>query len=381
MIKQSIIEALKVISQKFKNRKIKWVLVGSVSLALQRVKISPKDIDILADKDSAFKMNKILKEYEVKPVKFGRLKIKGREFFKSYFGEFKINGVKVEIMGNLKEKSGKKWLSLSKRLSSPKIIEIQQGVKLPVSPLEDQLKSYSRLGRKKDLIRVQKIKEALKRQNISKLTKLGWDKTFKEKGKVFIKPEKEIPKVAKFFKKAGVKKILDLGCGSGRHLVYFAKRNFDIYGIDIAKEGLKIAKEWLEREKLKVNLKIGDMHKRLPYKDNFFDAVISIRVLNHGKIGEIRKTIREIKRILKSKGLIFVTVHKHLPKKKIPKDKLYGIKYIAPRTFVLLGGPEKGMIHYRFNAKTLKKEFKDFQILDFQISPKSYYCLLAKLKK
>jgi hypothetical protein len=39
-------------------------------------------------------------------------------------------------------------------------------MRLPVSPLEEQLKSYSRLGRKKDLIKVQKIKKVLKQQNI-----------------------------------------------------------------------------------------------------------------------------------------------------------------------------------------------------------------------
>lgn len=60
MINQKIIEALKIINQKLKNRRIKWVLVGSVSLALQGVKISPKDIDILTNKKDVFKINKLL---------------------------------------------------------------------------------------------------------------------------------------------------------------------------------------------------------------------------------------------------------------------------------------------------------------------------------
>lgn len=158
---KKIIEALKVIYRKLKDKKVKWVLVGSLSLALQGVDIEPKDIDILTDKEGAFKINKLFKECEVKPVKFGRFKIGGRELFKSYLGEFKIKGVKVEVMGNLKEKWGREWKSLHKRLISPKIIEFE-GMKLPVSSLEEQLKSYSRLGRKKDSIRVQKIKEALK---------------------------------------------------------------------------------------------------------------------------------------------------------------------------------------------------------------------------
>ena len=105
--------------------------------------------------------NELFKEYEVKPVKFGRLKIGGRELFESYLGKFKIKGVKVEIMGNLKEKLGRKWIYLHKRLKSPKIVKIE-GMKIPVSPLEEQLKSYSRLGRKKDAFRVKQIKKALR---------------------------------------------------------------------------------------------------------------------------------------------------------------------------------------------------------------------------
>jgi len=215
---------------------------------------------------------------------------------------------------------------------------------------------------------------------MEKFTKLGWDKAFKKEGKIFVKPERDIPKVAKLFKKAGVKKVLDLGCGSGRHLIYLAKRGFNVYGIDISKHGIKIAKDWLKKKRLKACLEIGDFYKKLPFKDNYFDAVISIAALHHGKIGDIRKLINEMKRILKPKGLIFITAHKKLPKRKIPKEKLFGIKYIAPRTYVILGGPEKGGIHYNFNKKILKREFRDFEFLKLWLEP-SHYCLFGKLKK
>lgn len=215
---------------------------------------------------------------------------------------------------------------------------------------------------------------------MEKLTKLAWDRIFKKEGKFFIKPEKDVQKVAKFFKKRGIKKVLDLGCGSGRHLVYLAKQGFDAYGIDIAKHGIEIARNWLKKEGLRANLKIGDIYKKLPYKNDFFDAIISIKTLHHGKIGDIRKLIKEMKRILNPEGLIFVTVHKMLPKKKIPKEKLYGIEYIAPRTYIILGGPEKGTPHYNFNKKIVKREFKDFKFLDFWVDPGHYY-LLGKLRK
>jgi ubiquinone/menaquinone biosynthesis C-methylase UbiE len=201
-----------------------------------------------------------------------------------------------------------------------------------------------------------------------KLDKEVWNKIFLKEGKVFVKPQEDIARLAKKWKKEGIKKILDLGCGSGRHVVYFAKH------------GIKIAKKWLKEEGLNAKLKIGDIYKKLPYENNFFDAIICIRTLNHGKIEWIRKAIKEMYRVLKPNGYVFVTVHKHVGKKHIPKDKLYGIKWIAPRTYIILGGPEKGIPHYRFNKKILISEFRKvgFKVLDFWVDSENYYCMLCQ---
>lgn len=156
MINQKIINTLRAIIKELKGKKIRWVLVGSTSLALQKVKIKPKDIDILTDRKGAFKLNKLLKKYEIRPVKFGR-----SEIFKSYFGEFRINDIKIEVMGDLEERINNKWTTLSKRLMiPPKIVEIKK-MKIPVSSLMEQLEAYKKLGRKKDSFRVRKIKEVL----------------------------------------------------------------------------------------------------------------------------------------------------------------------------------------------------------------------------
>jgi ubiquinone/menaquinone biosynthesis C-methylase UbiE len=208
-----------------------------------------------------------------------------------------------------------------------------------------------------------------------------WNEIFKNRGKVFTKIQEDIPKISEFFRKHKVKKILDIGFGSGRHVVYFAKKGFDVYGIDISEEGLKITKSLLKKSNLKARLKIGDIYKKLPYKNDFFDAAISIQTLHHGRIGKIRKLIKEMERILKPRGLIFITVSKKRPKKEIPKEKLWKIKFIAPRTFIPLSHEEKGLIHYRFNKNLLRKEFKNFKIYDIWTdSDRGHYCFLGRLK-
>ncbi len=203
-----------------------------------------------------------------------------------------------------------------------------------------------------------------------------WDKIFKQYGKFFTKPQEDIPKIVKLFKKKGVKRVLDLGCGSGRHTVYLAKQGFEVYGFDIAPKGIKLAKDWLKKNNLKANLKIGSIYKKLPYKNNFFDAVISVQTIHHAKIKTIRKVIKEIERALKPKGFIFITVAASIPR----KVKRWKHKIIEPRTIIPVEGREKGLIHYFFNKELLRKEFRNFKIYDIWVDSGDHYCFLGELK-
>ena len=190
-----------------------------------------------------------------------------------------------------------------------------------------------------------------------------WNKIYK-KHKSYGAPLDDIDDLIKLFKRNNISKVLDLGCGSGKHLAYLVEHGFNVYGIDISEEGIKAAKSFLKRKKLKGNLKKGSIYKKLPYKENFFDAVLSLRVLNHGKITEIRKAIREIKRVLKPGGFIFITVQKVTTRKKekIRKINSIKVKMIDSRTYFPLEGREKGIVHFIFNKKVLRKEFKEFKI-------------------
>jgi SAM-dependent methyltransferase len=217
-----------------------------------------------------------------------------------------------------------------------------------------------------------------------------WDKIFKEKGKIFSRPDEDIPKILKIFKKNNVQRVLDFGCGSGRHVIYFTKKGFDVYGFDITEEGIKITKGWLKKEKLRANLKIGPFNKKLPYKDNFFDAVISTNAIHHTTIENIRKEIKEIERILKPGGLIFITVRKRKFRKFYPKLTIIDkrgkqksrYKVIGPRTYVPIEGGEKGLPHYLFNKKLIRKEFKNFKINNIWVESEGrHYCFLGALKE
>ncbi len=100
-------------------------------------------------------------------------------------------------------------------------------------------------------------------------------------------------------------KILDIGCGPGNFTQYLVSKGFQVEGIDIAEEMLRVARAHLPQ----VAFTQGDM-SALPYPDQSFDAVFSAYSLIHIAQADIPKTIIGIQKVLTSKGLVFVLVQK-----------------------------------------------------------------------
>lgn len=110
--------------------------------------------------------------------------------------------------------------------------------------------------------------------------------------------------VAEDLKEQGKTRILDLGCGFGRHLIYLAKEGFDATGIDISQEAVEMAKEKLKERNLEAEAIQADM-KDLPLPDEEFEAVLAITVIGHATKPDIEKTVREIHRVLKDGGFFY----------------------------------------------------------------------------
>jgi len=99
-------------------------------------------------------------------------------------------------------------------------------------------------------------------------------------------------------------RILELGCGSGANLWMMAKEGFDVYGIDIAPTGIKLAKKMLKLWNVSAGLKIGNMRK-LDFPDNFFDAIVDVVSVQHVDLAGHKEVYGEVFRCLKPGGHFF----------------------------------------------------------------------------
>jgi len=131
---KKIEKALKLLEEKLEG--INYALVGSVNLYLQGVAVVPRDIDILTTPRGIKKIDKILKNYQTKEIYFD--KSEGRNSYRTFF---EINGIEVEVLGNVNNTARPKN-SLNKR----KIVNYE-GIKLSCAPLREELKTYEKMGR------------------------------------------------------------------------------------------------------------------------------------------------------------------------------------------------------------------------------------------
>jgi ubiquinone/menaquinone biosynthesis C-methylase UbiE len=70
-------------------------------------------------------------------------------------------------------------------------------------------------------------------------------------------------------------RVLDIGCGTGNHLIMFSKMGLDVSGVDASPQMLEKARARLGH---KSNFKIG-MAEDLPFDDNEFDLAVLINTL------------------------------------------------------------------------------------------------------
>jgi SAM-dependent methyltransferase len=96
-------------------------------------------------------------------------------------------------------------------------------------------------------------------------------------------------------------RVIDLGCGSGRALLWNRDWRADAVGVDIAPFFAAEARQ-------RVDLLLGDL-RRLPFADATFTKAYSLDVLEHLSPDALRGMLAEAARVLAPGGTLFVYTH------------------------------------------------------------------------
>lgn len=155
----------------------------------------------------------------------------------------------------------------------------------------------------------------------STVKKSEWDKSYENRDNFLFHPHEEVIRfVSKFIRKrialnefrdiaqgSSAGRVLDLGCGIGRHVIYCHEMGLDAYGVDLSDTAIRVGREWAEERHLPEPEKKflqGDI-RHLPWDDGFFRYAISHGVLDSMPFEIARAACVELARVMPSGGLFY----------------------------------------------------------------------------
>jgi len=98
-----------------------------------------------------------------------------------------------------------------------------------------------------------------------------------------------------------LKKVLDVGCGTGKLVKFLNENGFQAYGCDTAEIAVKTA-----QKNNKKNAILKASATKLPSKNNSFDLIASISTIEHLTQKEIVSFLKEAYRVLRPQGFLFI---------------------------------------------------------------------------
>ncbi len=134
-----------------------------------------------------------------------------------------------------------------------------------------------------------------------------WDEKFKEKNYFLGWPDEMIVRFLAKNKGKRNQKVLDLGCGSGRHCELLIKHGYQVYGCDVSSLAIKITMERIRNLNLKGKFEVSNFNS-LPYENEFFDVIIAWHSIYYNNFETLLETINEISRVLKKNGLFLFSM-------------------------------------------------------------------------
>ena len=174
-------------------------------------------------------------------------------------------------------------------------------------------------------------------------------------------PADEFLPIVSRWKEKKYSRILDLGCGTGRHAIFLAQNGFAVDAFDLSSDGIDTLKEKAQNQNVSLEIQVGDM-LNLPYGANMFDCVLAFHATQHSDLAGVKEILQSIHRILEPNGEAFLT----LASKESSSWKTYTGQRINDYTLIKTEGPEIEVPHTYLNYDEVLEVLKDFTIIKMQ---------------
>jgi SAM-dependent methyltransferase len=131
-------------------------------------------------------------------------------------------------------------------------------------------------------------------------------------------------------------RILDVGCGHGRNLVYFLREGYDVFGVDADARAIEAARR-LAASLPNDNFRVEKI-EAMSFPDAFADVIISSAVLHFARDDDhVRAMLHGAWRVLKPGGLFFCRLASSIGME-------HQVRRIAGRRFLLPDGSERYLV-------------------------------------
>ena len=160
-------------------------------------------------------------------------------------------------------------------------------------------------------------------------------------------------------------KVLDLGCGAGRHVWLAADIGYQAYGVDVSEDAIASAESTLRHRAVSGTLQVFD-GDQLPFPDATFDYVVCYGVLDHVPFAQASALTREVERVLKPSGEYLLTLRS---KRCADPDDVEST--VAHNEYVLRDECEKGMIQHFFEWDEIEAMLKGLSLTEIELKETS----------
>jgi SAM-dependent methyltransferase len=194
--------------------------------------------------------------------------------------------------------------------------------------------------------------------------KSEWEGSYAKRDNYLFHPHEEVIRfVSKYIRKrvglsqfsdinpaSSLNRLLDLGCGIGRHVMYCNDMGLEAYGVDLSETAIVAAIDWaVNRGSKELTPRLVQSDARsLPWNDGFFQYAVSHGVLDSMPFDLARAVSTELARVMAPTGLFYCDLVSG-------DDSCHAREYSGEE--IVVSAHERGTVQLYFNLSLIRSLF------------------------